>query len=211
MTDRQPDICVAIRISDAGGDISDGPGGVRQRALEVCERPDFGIAPRQRLLAKWLRQDEAADAEIVELRTGGVGVRDQIAAERHVEREVDGTLVRGAAIFGERVARTDSAGTLREIRVSITLTTPPIAEEPNKSAEGPRKTSIRSAVSGLIVTWWSGSDEDRSSVPIPSTRMRTRSPDRPRRIGREAVGPKLEAVTPGWLARVSPMLGRAAR
>jgi hypothetical protein len=83
-----------------------------------------------------------------------------------------------------------------------------LAEEPNRSAEGPRSTSMRSAVSGLIVTWWSGSDEDRSSVPMPSVRIRTRSPCSPRRIGRDAVGPKLDAVTPGWLANVSPMLGR---
>jgi len=39
--------------------------------------------------------------------------------------------------------------------------------------------------------------------------MRTRSPDRPRRIGRDAVGPKLEAVTPGCFWSVSPMLVRA--
>ena len=38
-----------------------------------------------------------------------------------------------------------------------------------------------------------------------------RSPPRPRRIGRDAVGPKLVAVTPGCRASVSPMLGRSSR
>ena len=89
----------------------------------------------------------------------------------------------------------------------MTLTTPPIAEEPNSSADGPRRTSIRSAVSGLMATAWSGSDEDRSRLPMPSTRTRTRSPESPRRIGREAVGPKLDEVTPGKSFKVSPMLG----
>ena len=73
----------------------------------------------------------------------------------------------------------------------MTLTTPPIADDPNSRADGPRSTSIRSAVSGLIATAWSGLDEDTSKLPMPSVSTRMRSPDRPRRIGRDAVGPKL--------------------
>ena len=46
---------------------------------------------------------------------------------------------------------------------------------------------------------------------MPSVSTRTRSPDRPRSTGAEAVGPKLVAETPGWLASVSPMLGRTSR
>ena len=38
----------------------------------------------------------------------------------------------------------------------MTLTTPPIAEEPNSKAAGPRSTSMRSAVIGLIEIAWSG-------------------------------------------------------
>ena len=83
----------------------------------------------------------------------------------------------------------------------MTLTTPPIADEPNSSADGPRSTSMRSAVSGLIATAWSGSDEDRSRLPMPSVRIAHALARRPRRIGREAVGPKLDAVTPGWLGQ----------
>ena len=97
------------------------------------------------------------------------------------------------------------------MRELMTLTTPPIAADPNSKAEGPRRISIRSAVSGLIATAWSALDEDRSRLPMPSVRMRMRSPPRPRRIGREAAGPKLVALTPGCLASVSPMLGRIAR
>ena len=36
---------------------------------------------------------------------------------------------------------------------------------------------------------------------MPSVRTRTRSPERPRRTGAEAVGPKLVALTPGWRAK----------
>ena len=106
---------------------------------------------------------------------------------------------------------TGPSGIWRGMRVSMTLTTPPIADEPNSKADGPRSTSIRSAVSGLIAIAWSGPDEDRSRLPMPSVSTRTRSPDKPRRTGAEASGPKLVADTPGWLASVSPMLGRSAR
>ena len=46
---------------------------------------------------------------------------------------------------------------------------------------------------------------------MPSVSTRTRSPDRPRKTGDEAVGPKLVDDTPGCRARVSPMLGRTWR
>jgi hypothetical protein len=97
------------------------------------------------------------------------------------------------------------------MRVSMTLTTPPIADDPNSNADGPRSTSIRSAVIGLMAIAWSGPDDDRSSVPIPSVSTRTRSPERPRNTGADAVGPKLVADTPGCLASVSPMLVRTWR
>ena len=93
----------------------------------------------------------------------------------------------------------------------MTFTTPPIADDPNSSAEGPRSTSIRSAVSGLIATAWSTEVFDTSKLPIPSVSTRTRSPCRPRSTGREALGPKLVADTPGWRASVSPMVGRSSR
>ena len=106
---------------------------------------------------------------------------------------------------------TGPSGSWRGMRLSMTLTTPPIADDPNSKAAGPRSTSMRSAVIGLMATAWSGPDDDRSRLPMPSVRMRTRSPDRPRSTGAEAVGPKLVALTPGWRASVSPMLGRTSR
>src|SRR3546814_13356567 len=48
---------------------------------------------------------------------------------------------------------------------------------------------------------------DTSIEPIPSVSTRTRSPWKPRRIGREALGPNELAVTPGWCASVSPIVG----
>ncbi len=92
------------------------------------------------------------------------------------------------------------------MRASTTFTTPPMAEDPNSKAAGPRSISIRSAVSGLMAMAWSGPDDDRSSVPIPSVSTRTRSPDSPRSTGADAAGPKLVALTPGCRASVSPML-----
>jgi hypothetical protein len=106
---------------------------------------------------------------------------------------------------------TGPVGTVRGIRASITLTTPPIAEDPNKRAAGPRRTSIRCAVIGLIDTSWSGPSVDMSSVPMPSVRTRTRSPCSPRSTGADALGPKLVADTPGRLASVSPMLDFTVR
>ena len=62
MADRDADVGVAVHISDAAGDIADGAGGVRQRALEIGERANVGIGAGQRFLAERLRKDEAADA-----------------------------------------------------------------------------------------------------------------------------------------------------
>ena len=93
----------------------------------------------------------------------------------------------------------------------MTLTTPPIADEPNSRAPGPRSTSIRSAVSGLIATAWSTLVLDASRLPMPSVSTRTRSPWKPRSTGREALGPNEVAETPGWWARVSPIVGRRSR
>ena len=93
----------------------------------------------------------------------------------------------------------------------MTLTTPPIAEEPNSKAAGPRSTSIRSAVSGLIATAWSTLVLEASRLPMPSVSTRTRSPWKPRSTGREALGPNEVAETPGWRASVSPIVGRRSR
>jgi len=89
----------------------------------------------------------------------------------------------------------------------MTFTTPPIADELYRSAPGPCRTSIRSAVNGLIATAWSGSVADKSRLLIPSMRTGARSPCSPRRIGRDALGPKLVELTPGISAKVSPRLG----
>ena len=56
---------------------------------------------------------------------------------------------------------------------------------------------MRSAVSGLIATAWSTDVFDTSKLPMPSVNMRTRSPWKPRRMGRDALGPKEVADTPG--------------
>ena len=72
---------------------------------------------------------------------------------------------------------------------------------------GPWSSSIRSAVRGLMVTAWSGSEVDRSRLLIPSTSTGARAPCSPRRIGRDADGPKLDALTPGMSASMSPRPG----
>ena len=46
---------------------------------------------------------------------------------------------------------------------------------------------------------------------MPSVSTRTRSPWKPRSTGREALGPKEVAETPGWRASVSPIVGRRSR
>lgn len=79
----------------------------------------------------------------------------------------------------------------------MTLTTPPTADDPNSSAEGPRSTSTRSASSGLMTTAWSTLVFDTSIEPIPSVSTRMRSPWKPRNTGREALGPNEVADTPG--------------
>ena len=56
-----------------------------------------------------------------------------------------------------------------------------------------------------------GAGRRQVELPMPSVSTRTRSPERPRSTGAEAAGPKLVALTPGWRARVSPMLGRTSR
>ena len=100
-----------------------------------------------------------------------------------------------------------SVGTLRGIRLSMTLTTPPTADDPNSKAAGPRSTSIRSASNGSTITAWSTLVLLTSIEPIPSVSNRMRSPWNPRRIGRLALGPNEVADTPGSLASVSPMVG----
>jgi hypothetical protein len=63
----------------------------------------------------------------------------------------------------------------------------------------------------LIATAWSTLVFEASRLPIPSVRTRTLSPWKPRSTGREALGPNEVAETPGWRARVSPMVGRSSR
>ena len=46
---------------------------------------------------------------------------------------------------------------------------------------------------------------------MPSVRIRIRSPWKPRSTGREALGPNEVADTPGWCARVSPIVGLRSR
>jgi hypothetical protein len=104
-----------------------------------------------------------------------------------------------------------SSGTARGMRLSITLTTPPIADDPNSSAAGPRSTSIRSAVSGLMTTAWSTEVFETSKLPIPSVRMRTRSPWKPRSTGRDAFGPNAVEETPACRFSVSPSVGLSSR
>ena len=94
----------------------------------------------------------------------------------------------------------------------MTLTTPPIADEPNSSADGPRSTSMRSAVSGLIATAWSGLEADRSRAAdavgqdADAVAATGRAGSGARRSGRS-----WSRETPGWRAKVSPMLGRISR
>ena len=70
---------------------------------------------------------------------------------------------------------------------------------------------MRSAVRGLIDTAWSTLVLETSKLPMPSVSTRTRSPWKPRRTGREALGPNDVADTPGWRASVSPIVGRISR
>ena len=93
----------------------------------------------------------------------------------------------------------------------MTLTAPPIAWPPNNSTAGPRSTSIRSDVSGSIVTAWSAEVLDTSIEPMPSVSTRIRSPWKPRSTGRDAPGEKLVAETPGSRVSVSPSCGRTSR
>ena len=103
---------------------------------------------------------------------------------------------RGAAALalGAAEAQLGAAGDRRErrlgIRLSIALTTPPIALPPYSSAAGPRSTSIRSTTSGSIGTAWSKLRLEASNEAPALLSMRTRSPSRPRITGRLAFGPK---------------------
>ena len=65
---------------------------------------------------------------------------------------------------------------------------------------------MRSAPFGSIVTPWSADWLERSPVRTPSSRMSTRSPSKPRIIGRPVPGPKLRTATPGSFRSASPMV-----
>ena len=92
----------------------------------------------------------------------------------------------------------------RGMRLSMTLTTPPVALPPYSRAAGPRTISTRSATSGSSVTAWSKLRLDASTDAPPLSSMRTRSPSRPRMMGRLLCGPKPVAEMPGRPSSVSP-------
>ena len=75
----------------------------------------------------------------------------KLLADGHVARGADRTLVGGRAIGADRVHAIAVRGHVRGMRVSMTLTTPPTADEPNSNADGPRSTSTRSASSGSMI------------------------------------------------------------
>ncbi len=62
-----------------------------------------------------------------------------------------------------------------------------------------------------MATAWSTEVLDTSKLPMPSVSTRTRSASWPRRMGREELGPKKLADTPGWRDSISPMVGRVSR
>ena len=76
------------------------------------------------------------------------------------------------------------------MRLSMVLTTPPMALPPYRTVAGPRTTSMRSTANGDIATAWSGLADDASSSPRPLLSNRMSKPPRPRMIGRLAFGPK---------------------
>lgn len=90
------------------------------------------------------------------------------------------------------------------IRLSTTLTAPPMAPLPKKRLAGPFSTSMLSARNGSTVTAWSTLTVETSSVDRPFARTETRAPSRPRTIGRPTPGPKWLLCTPGKEATVSP-------
>ena len=90
------------------------------------------------------------------------------------------------------------------IRLSTTLTTPPIAPEPNRIVAGPRITSILWLKRGLTLGAWSGLKFETSNTSVLSLRTRTRLSASPRMTGRLAPGAKPLAPIPGSLPSVSP-------
>ncbi len=62
-----------------------------------------------------------------------------------------------------------------------------------------------------MITAWSTEVLETSIDPMPSVSTRTRSPWKPRRIGRDALGPNEVAETPGCFDRVSPIVGFRSR
>lgn len=86
-----------------------------------------------------------------------------------------------------------------------------MALEPYNKVAGPRTTSTDFKFDGSKLSAWSGLVAEASIVFIPFCKMRTRSPSRPRMIGRLAAGPKYELLTPGIRANVCPKVGSIAR
>ena len=85
--------------------------------------------------------------------------------------------------------------------------TPPTAFDPYNNVAGPRTISTRSSALGSIGTLWSPDELLKSPVRMPSCMMSTRSPSKPRMIGRAAPGPKLRMATPGSFFNASPSVG----
>lgn len=101
---------------------------------------------------------------------------NELVRQCRVDARADRSLVSRRAVGGDAIDMENFIRNAAGMRLSMTFTTPPMADDPNRSDEGPRKTSILSAVSGLMTTAWSTLVLDTSKLPIPSARTRMRSP-----------------------------------
>jgi hypothetical protein len=90
-----PDIEVAIDISEAAGDVVDSAAGVRDLALEIGKRTDVRVGACLGLRAQRVGQEMATDMQISVLRIGAIGVGDEMFAQRNIDRQVGRALVRG--------------------------------------------------------------------------------------------------------------------
>ena len=94
MTDRKTDVEVSIDISETARDIGQTATGVGKLVPEIGKGLDVGVRTCQRLLAQWVCQQESTDVEVVIFRIGAVNMRDEVAAEWHIDRDVSRPLVR---------------------------------------------------------------------------------------------------------------------
>ena len=146
----------------------------------------------------------AGDAVIVGAPAEGVGMEGEIAlagVEQH--RALDTIVDRGGARPSLSTSK-PPRGIQVGIRLFSTLTTPPIACEPQRSVAGPRITSIWPATSGSMVTAWSSPVSETSPDWMPFSWMRTRKLSWPRMTGRLAPGANVVLVMPGFANMMSP-------